>query len=247
MPADGHVDPALIPQEHIELLEQTKKQAGCRILLSVGGWNRSENFPQVASDPMLRDRFIREARDFCLSNGIDGVDYDWEHPKGPHEVRAYIELVKRTRAEFRPRNMLVTIAQAGWQKLGQEMYAAADRIHLMAYDHDFPQATMEKSSADVERLLGDGCPSEKIVLGVPFYGRNKPRAAITYSAIVEKHKPRRDVSLVEGYAFNGPDLVAAKARYARENKLGGIMIWELGQDTAGASSLLKAIAAGLRE
>ena len=33
-----------------------------------------------------------------------------------------------------------------------------------------------------------------------------------------------------GYYFNGPDLIMRKTRLARELGLGGVMIWEVGQD-----------------
>jgi len=36
---------------------------------------------------------------------------------------------------------------------------------------------------------------------------------------------------VENIYFNGVQSVRDKTRYTYENKIGGIMIWELGQDT----------------
>ena len=41
--------------------------------------------------------------------------------------------------------------------------------------------------------------------------------------------------------FNGPETIAKKTRYAIEAGLGGVMIWELGQDAEGEASLLQAI------
>ena len=46
---------------------------------------------------------------------------------------------------------------------------------------------------------------------------------------------------MDGLYFNGPDLVAKKTRYALEQKLRGVMFWELGQDADGADSLLSVI------
>jgi GH18 family chitinase len=45
---------------------------------------------------------------------------------------------------------------------------------------------------------------------------------------------------VDGIYFNGIDTVQKKVCYVRQNGFGGVMIWELGQDTADDSSLLRA-------
>ena len=42
--------------------------------------------------------------------------------------------------------------------------------------------------------------------------------------------------------FNGPSTIRAEIRYAGEQSLGGIMIWEIGQDAVGDASLRKVIA-----
>jgi hypothetical protein len=49
---------------------------------------------------------------------------------------------------------------------------------------------------------------------------------------------------VAGYFFNGPDTIRRKVRMARAAGLGGVMIWEVGQDfhPADERSLLRAIA-----
>jgi GH18 family chitinase len=48
--------------------------------------------------------------------------------------------------------------------------------------------------------------------------------------------------LIAGFAFNGQATVAKKVRYAAEQKLAGVMIWELGQDSSRSESrLLEAI------
>lgn len=64
----------------------------------------------------------------------------------------------------------------------------------------------------------------------------------------ELHKTHPELSdpsvdLVGDYYFNGADLIQRKTRHALDNKLGGVMIWEIGQDTHSSqpSSLLAAI------
>jgi GH18 family chitinase len=86
-------------------------------------------------------------------------------------------------------------------------------------------------------------PKEKLVLGVPFYGRHVKRRdqAMSYREIVGKHKPAAGTDVIDGVYFNGPATIRRKAEYAVEAGLGGVMAWELGQDAAGERSLLRVI------
>ncbi len=236
---DGKFNQNAVPEQHIAALQTIKAKSKCRLTLTVGGWEKSQGFPAVATSPQRRSQFVRDAAAFCLRNGFDGIDYDWEHPKGLDEIKSFTSLLQDSRKEFSRHRLLVTIAQAGWQNLGRETYDAVDRVHLMSYDHDFPQATFEKSKADVERLISAGCPRNKIVLGLPFYGRNQEGTAKTYADIRRNAEPANDV--VDGFAINSPATITRKLRYARQHHLGGVMIWELGQDIAGPESLLHAI------
>jgi hypothetical protein len=79
---------------------------------------------------------------------------------------------------------------------------------------------------------------------VPFYGRklDDPVASLGYASIVEQHRPKPNVDEAGGYYFNGPETLRAKTRFALDQQLGGIMIWEISTDAKGANSLLHAIA-----
>ncbi|HPA42262.1 MAG TPA: hypothetical protein PKV69_09635, partial [Candidatus Hydrogenedentes bacterium] len=46
---------------------------------------------------------------------------------------------------------------------------------------------------------------------------------------------------VGGFYFNNADTLRRKTRYALEERLAGVMIWELSMDTRDDTSLLKAI------
>ena len=58
---------------------------------------------------------------------------------------------------------------------------------------------------------------------------------------MDTYSPEPDVDEVNNIYFNGIDTIKQKTTYVVENGYGGIMIWEVGQDTTDETSLLKAI------
>ena len=240
---EGRFVPAPLSREHAQLLQKAKGETRRRLLFTVGGWNKSDGFATLAADSRLRAQFIDEAKAYCQKHGFDGIDYDWEHPKGKQQVDAYTQLLKETYDAFKHHKLIVTVAIAGWQDLGKDAFAAVDRVHLMSYDHEFPHATMDKAKADITRLLKAGCPASKIVLGIPFYGRNKDGHTKSFAQLTKGRILAHNEDIVDGYAMNGPVTVAEKVRFARETKLAGVMIWELGQDASMESSLLRSVEA----
>jgi len=239
---NGRLAETPIPRAALIKLQSIKQQSHCRLLLSVGGWDRSTGYAELTSSPLTRQLFIRNLVQYCRQNGFHGIDYDWEHPKTKIELSNYVKLITETSNACHQHSMIVTVAQAAWQNLGKDAYQAVDRVHLMTYDHDFPHATYDKSTKDIERVIGWGCVPEKLALGIPFYGRNKDRKARTYAEITGNHSVDSTKDLIAGFAFNGQATVAKKVRYAAEKKLAGVMIWELGQDSSRSESrLLEAI------
>lgn len=54
-------------------------------------------------------------------------------------------------------------------------------------------------------------------------------------------KPQPDADEAGGWYFNGIGTMRAKTRFAQTRKLRGVMLWELGQDSADETSLLRAV------
>jgi GH18 family chitinase len=239
----GELDRRRLSDDALRRLREVKDRHGVRLIIAVGGWNRSKGFAPMATDAAARARFVNELAQLCRDERIDGVDFDWEHPKNAAEEEAYAALLKAMTQALAPSGSLVSVTVAAWQNLPPAAFEVADRVHLMAYDHDGQHSTLERAKADVEMLVRKGAPKRKICLGVPFYGRGiRDRARTqTYSEIMRQHKPAPSVDEVDGFYFNGIETIQAKTRFAKDSGLGGVMIWELGQDTNDDTSLLQAI------
>jgi len=50
------------------------------VLLSIGGWEDSNNFPQVAARPDTRTQFAHSCLERIREFNFDGIDIDWEYP-----------------------------------------------------------------------------------------------------------------------------------------------------------------------
>jgi len=177
--------------------------------------------------------------------GFDGIDFDWEYPAGATQLADYRRLIDESRAQLGKRRQ-ISVAQSPWRDFGRGVYDAVDRVHVMSYNHKHPHARLMDARIDIERMLNYGCPREKLVLGVPFYGRNQRGSSRTYAEIVQSKGFAAGLDLVDGYAFNGRRTLQQKTRYALTAGLAGLMIWEVGQDaTDPEHSLLRAIGSQL--
>jgi chitinase len=242
--AKGELDLSRLKKMPWSKLRAFKTQQRVRLILCVGGWERSANFAPVAAANEMRQKFVGSVVKVCLDERLDGVDLDWEHPKNEAEQEGYAKLLTELHQAFEPHGLMLSVTIAAWQKLPPKAFEVVDWVNLMAYDHSGRHSTFEGAQADVKKLIDAGVPTRKLTLGLPFYGRDtvKHNRVLTYREIVAKHKPEPAVDEIDNLYFNGSETIARKTRYAIESGLAGVMVWELGQDAEGDESLLKVIA-----
>lgn len=213
-----------------------------RLILTIGGWERSTHFAHVAADAQRRKAFADAVVRVALQQRLDGIDIDWEHPKDAAEQSAYGELLASLRSAFEPHGLMLTVTIAAWQHLPVSAVDSVDYIQVMAYDHDKEHSTFEGARRDMQTLIDAKFPAAKLVLGLPFYGRDvQSRNATTYREIVAKFRPEPTIDRVGQVYYNGPETIRRKVELAIDAQLGGLMVWELGQDAQGDQSLLKLI------
>ncbi|KUK91642.1 MAG: glycoside hydrolase family protein [Marinimicrobia bacterium 46_43] len=146
----------------------------------------------MASDSIARKAFVENLTRFCLENGYNGADIDWEYP--PPDKEKYTTLLfQELYDSFASQNppLLLSIAapstdannRYNWPVMNQIL----DWVGVMTYDYygswtnkAGPNAPLYGSISttdqgwidrSVKHYLNDkGVPPEKLCIGIPFYG-----------------------------------------------------------------------------
>lgn len=244
--ADGTLQPIANGWKLEELVEYAH-QNGVKVLASVGGWGWDAEFEALAAEAASRARFLDALDQFVQEYGLDGVDIDWEYPgPGDTSAQSFVTLMEELKIHFEPQDKLLTTAVVALGSHGDdilpEIFELVDFMNIMAYDGDGQNhSSYEYAVQALDYWSERGLPKEKMVLGVPFYGR--PSEA-TYRELVanDPQAARMDSSYYLGadVYYNGIPTIQAKTQLALQRG-SGIMIWELSQDTMDETSLLNAM------
>lgn len=164
---------------------------------------------------------------------------------------------RELRAELGSHKLIAAAVNASWDNGGfgtyncfnNSMHQYLDFVSLMIYDKTGPwSGTITGSHSDWDFftnaiyywLNNRKLPKEKLIAGVPFYGYKfssrhyaNDALALTYKQILELY-PEQDAHLKDSIGllyYDGMPTIRRKAEYVKEQDLGGIMFWEMTQDT----------------
>jgi len=236
---DGSLDSARLSPATLQAMRAMKARYGTRLFISLGGYQRSAGFAPMATNLTARQKFIAALLAFAREHDLDGIDFDWEFPTGQAELDGYLALMNAVKQA----GLITSVALYPYPDLDLQPYLSVDRVYIMSYDRGSKHSTYEQAVADLNAFMQAGLPRARLFLGVPFYGRRmtSPQTAMTYAEIMKTYAPSPDVDEAGGIYFNGIATIQKKVCYVRQNGFGGIMIWELGQDSADDTSLLRAV------
>ncbi|WP_174533354.1 glycosyl hydrolase family 18 protein [Micromonospora chalcea] len=243
---DGSLRPVENPSK-LSSLVSLGHANNVKVSIAVGGWNDGDDsaFEALAANSGTRTAFVNNLIAFVNQYNLDGVDMDWEYPDPGASANNYTLLMQQLGSALHSRGKLLTAAvvSEGYYVDGVStaVFGSVDWLNIMAYDGGSPHANYDWSIASVNRWKSRGLPAAKAVLGVPFYSRP---GYYTYSALVgmDPANANRDCTTVSGaqQCYNGVPTVKRKTQWAMTNA-GGMMNWELSQDTTGSTSLVSAI------
>ncbi len=153
-------DPQYVPYSNMVGLAH---RAGTKVMVSVGGWTLSTNFPAVAADPKKRARFGQSCVEICRKYDFDGVDIDWEFPGaapgngcegGPEDKENF--------------NLMIDVLRDSLDAYGKEI---GQHMELTAAFHSVPYLAQQIDWEHVSEVL-----DYVNLFGYDFYGAWYPQA-----------------------------------------------------------------------
>jgi len=193
------------PGMYQRIVALKEKNPKLKVLLAVGGWSfGSEPFQELVSNEFRMSQFVYHSIDFLREHSFDGIDIDWEYPRGHDDKANFVSLIRELRVAYEgeadatsnPRLLLTAAVPASFEAL-REGYDAAelakylDYFNLMAYDfhgpweekvgHNAPLLPLYGASSydskltvdySVQQWIKEGAPPQKILMGLPAYGRS---------------------------------------------------------------------------
>lgn len=248
-----------------------------KVLLSIGGWG-SGGFSEMADDESKRKAFAKDCMQIIQKFNLDGVDIDWEYPTSdmagisasPQDTNNFTLLMAEIRAAI-GKKYLLTLATAANGKYIK--YSAIKKyinfVNIMAYDiADPPQLhaplfyseltdTLTCATA-ISAHVSAGMPIERLVLGIPFYGRTCKE--------LQEHRSYAKIKELSGYtrqwdpfakapyltdeqgtvvcSYENEESIKHKCDYIHEMGLLGAMYWEYDNDDS-EGTLRKAVYKGV--
>ncbi|KAK5739825.1 Chitinase 4 [Elasticomyces elasticus] len=250
-----------------QLYLHKKKNRNLKVLLSIGGWTYSANFAVPASTDAGRRTFAQSSVKLLKDLGFDGLEASLKltshrrHSANPQARRLGVSLKRRPITGLREAPTGSSPAgpsNCQWLKL-REMDRYLDFWNMMAYDfagswdqHAGHQANVYPSKSQpgatpfsidfaVRYYIEHGVAANKIVLGMPLYGRAFQATdgpGCTYSGVGQ------------GSWENGVwdyKVATEKVNYIKHVGLGGAMWWESSGDHPldHAESLIRVTVEGL--
>lgn len=222
---------------------------GVKVGVAVGGWNDGDttNFEAMAASPDARAKFIANLVALADRHDVDGIDIDWEYPN-QSSAEHFTLMMRDLSALLRAKGKSLTTAVIATDDehgrfIHPEVFGCIDFLNIMAYDWKYdrdggrPHSTYELAEESLDYWLKKGCPKEKAILGVPFYGRMPP---VKYKDLIAANPQAAEMDVQGTVYYNGWETMARKTELAWR-KGGGIMFWEISQDTSDRTSLLGAI------
>ncbi|XP_044591649.1 probable chitinase 10 [Cotesia glomerata] len=179
------------PEMYERLIALREKNPDLKVLLAIGGWAfGSTPFKELTSNTFRMNQFVYEAIEFLREYKFNGLDVDWEYPRGTDDKAAYVNLLKELRLAFegeakdsgQPKLILSAAVPASFEAIAAgydvpEISKYLDFINVMTYDfhghwerqvgHNSPLHPLESATSYQKKLTVDYSAREWVKQGAP--------------------------------------------------------------------------------
>lgn len=259
--------------ERLTSIVALKEQAPeLNVMLSVGGWG-SGNFSEMAATETNRKAFAADCARVMKEYGLDGIDIDWEYPtssaagisSSPADKDNFTLLMKDLR-EALGKDALLTLATVCSAEYIDfpGILPYVDFVNVMSYDMGRApkhNAALYRSDADgnespipgnftsdeaVKAHIAAGVPADRLVMGMPLYGRGNRETYGEFVDYAELDGPMAghvevwdEIARVPYYAdqdgvlhlgFDNIRSITEKCRYIKDSGILGGMYWDYSGD-----------------
>jgi chitinase len=224
--------------QDVKALVTAAHAAGVKVLASLGGGGGDQTVIARYKNANNIDELVDKLDQFVAAHDFDGADIDIEDPNNLGDN--YSTFVSKTVAKLRPEGKLVTAAVAQYLQDGMsdETLHQYDFVNVMVYTN------YDDSVSALDFYSGNkGVPKDKLTLGAGFFGTDSSYAEYAYKDILDADGSAwsKDQATVNGkkVKYTGMESMKKIAEYSKG--FGGIMFWELSEDTTDEHSLYKVI------
>jgi len=252
---DGTLHDLKNPMQLIELVAKAHEDKA-KVFISLGGWSYEGNvlepvFRELSSSNEKRKIFIENVCEMVDEYKLDGVELDWEHPN-KSTADDYEKLVIELSDALKLKGKELTAALNGswyadWAAedtsvISEECLKRFDFINVMAYDmNNADHSPIWFFENSISYWLNRGLSPEKIIMGVPLYAKPSWKQ---YRHLVAENRDYAysdyaPTTPLKSY-YNGINTLREKTIIAL-NRAGGLMIFDVNEDTNDETSILNMI------
>ncbi|MGK2860957.1 MAG: glycosyl hydrolase family 18 protein [Chitinophagaceae bacterium] len=227
-----------------------------RVFISIGGGGPPAYLEKLL-EKNKRTALIEELVNLTKIYEFDGVDVDLENALINHN---YAPFVSELSSALKQRKKLMTAALASWNAntIHDSTMQLYDFINIMSYDKTGPWNRSNPGPHSPYQMAENdfiyfnntrGIAAEKLFIGLPFYGYgfgNGAPVSMSYKNIIINYPGAEHADSINPDSggtlyYNGIATIRQKVLFAKKNKAGGVMIWQLLGDSKDSKSLLTAI------